>query len=43
VEDLLQSVSGVSAVDSGGGTEMHLIAPQGPGDSVYEKITNSLL
>ena len=30
-------------MDSGGGTAMHLIAVQGSDDSVWEKITNSLL
>jgi len=43
VEYLLQSGSGVNAVGSGDRTAMHLIAAQGPGDSVCEKITNSLL
>ena len=43
MEDLLQRVSDVNAVDNDGRTALHLIAAQGPGDSVCEKITNSLL
>ena len=43
VKTLLDLGSDVSAVDSGGRTALHLIAAQGPGDSVCEKITNSLL
>jgi hypothetical protein len=43
VETLLKGGSDVNAVDSGGRTALHLIAAQGPGDSVCEKITNNLL
>ena len=43
VVDLLQKASGVNAVDKGGRTALHLIASQGPGYSVGEKITKILL
>jgi ankyrin repeat protein len=43
VKTLLKRVSDVNALDSGGRTALHLIAAQGPGDYICEKITRSLL
>ena len=39
----MQEGPDVNAVDRGGRTTLHLIAAQRSGDSVCEKITNSLL
>jgi hypothetical protein len=43
VGTLLNGRSDVNAVDKGGRTALHLIAAEGPGDYVCEKITSSLL
>jgi hypothetical protein len=43
VKTLLEEGSLVNAVDSGGRTALHLIAAQGPGDSVCAEITKILL